>query len=179
MKERIVAKRYARALFELSLEKGNAPRVAEEMQALSRASAELPTLIKGLSDERFDAKVRIAAAGAICESQGFSKETENAVKLLVERNRAGLIPAVAQDLTLRLEKHEKLSRGKLTAASREEAKKAGADVEKILSEALGLKAVCETEADEELLGGFSLCLGDVRYDASIRGKLERMKERLK
>lgn len=178
MRERIVAKRYARALFELSLEKGNAARVAGEMQALSRVSSELPSLIKGLTDERFDATVRIAAAKAICESQGFSKETENAVKLLVERNRAGLIPAVAQDLNLRLERHEKLSRGKLSAASREEAKRAGAEVERILSEALGLRAVCEAEVDEGLLGGFSLCLGDARYDASIRGKLRRMKERL-
>ena len=52
------------------------------------------------------------------------------------------------------------------------------DQARILSEALGLRAVCEAEVDEGLLGGFSLCLGDARYDASIRGKLRRMKERL-
>lgn len=51
-------------------------------------------------------------------------------------------------------------------------------IEKILSDTLKKKVVCETRVDPSLIGGAIVKIGDIVVDASVVGRLERMKEDL-
>lgn len=178
MKGRVVAKRYARALFELALEAGVLQRVESEMQELKRAAKEIPALIKGLSDERVNSNRRVAAAADIARVCGFSTETTNFMRLLVEKGRMELLELVAGDFEMRALNNARLTKAKAAVAEEGAAVEVKERIEKIISAALGTAAECSVTVDEELLGGFSLAVGDARYDASLKGKLERMKEEL-
>ena len=179
MKETVVARRYAKAIFELALEAGELDRVAGEMAALVGAAARVPAMLAGLSDERVDGARRVAVAGKIAAAMQLSAVAGNALKLLVAKGRAAILPLVAQDFERRAEHHAKLMRAEAVVAEKGAAAAVQERIEQILSAALGTKARCDVAVDETLLGGFALRVGDVRYDASYRGKLERMKEQLR
>lgn len=178
MKELVVAKRYARAIFELAVEGKELERVAGEMRKLAAVADALPAFLKGLSDERVDAAKRLAAVGKISAAMSLSRTTGNALKLLVAKGRAPILPFVAADFARRAERYAKLTSAMATVAESGVAAEVGRRLEKILSDALGTSARCDVSVDVALLGGFALQVGDVRYDASFKGKLDRMKEEL-
>jgi len=178
VKGRVVAKRYSGALFELSLDRGSLERVSSEVQAIGELAKKLPLFIKGLSDERVDTARRVSVADMIARAAGLSEETSNALKLLVEKGRVSLLPFLASDFELRVRQHAKLVQAEAKVAQGEMADEIKRRIEKMLSELVKMDARCEVCVDAELLGGFSLSVGDSRYDASLRGKFERMKEDL-
>lgn len=178
MRERVVAKRYGRALFELALESGDPAGVASDVERLRRASEEVPLFVRALADERAEIPKRLRAAAGIAAALGLGKEAGGAFRLLVGRGRVALLPLVADDFKARMERHQKLRVARLGVAEEGASESIRGKIEEILSQALSAKARCDVEVDADLIGGFTLAVGDVRYDASIRGRLERMKEEL-
>ena len=108
MKERVIAKRYARAIFELAVEGKSLDAASRDMQALHGAVNAQPVIIEALSDERCDIEKRAAAAGAIAKVLGLSRDTENALKLIVQKGRASLIPLIAEDFASRAERYAEI-----------------------------------------------------------------------
>lgn len=178
MKERTVAKRYAKALFDLALESGDLGPVAADLTSLARASREVPSLVKGLADERIGIQRRLAAAARVASTLKVGKTVSNFLGLLISKGRAGLLDLIARDFAARFERHERLAACRASVALASQADEVKTRVEEIVGGALGAKARCDVDVDASLLGGFSVRIGDVRYDASIKGKLERMREEL-
>lgn len=178
MEGRVLAKRYGRAVFELALESGGGGRVAQDMERLRQVAEGIPAFLKGLSDWRVDVKRRGVAAKRIAVSLGLGPETAGLLRLLVARERIDLLPLVAAAVAARARRFQNLLDARLLIADREAIEDIRQRIEGILSQALSTRAQCRVEVDPDLLGGFALQIGDVRYDASLKGKLERMKEEL-
>ena len=178
MKERVIAKRYGQALFELALESGNLLDIKSEILALLSACRELPTLEKALADDIIDKAKRVSATEKLSKAMGLGKISSGFLKLMVLRGRVPVLVLAAEACIRRIAHREHLSVARASVADAALAAETKASIESAISALLTLKSRCEVGVDPELIGGFETWLGDVRYDASIRGKLERMKEEL-
>lgn len=178
MKELVAAKRYSRALFELALELGELDRLLADLKKICDIVSQFPVLIKGLSDDRVQKTKRIKAAGDISLLLELGETVQNALKLLISSGRIAILDLVAKDCIARVEKYHGLAVSRAAVANEEESADLKKRIEDVISTSLKLKARCDTQVDPELIGGFAVWLGNMRYDASIKGKLERLKEEL-
>ena len=53
-----------------------------------------------------------------------------------------------------------------------------AALQKKVASMTGRTVALKVEVDESLIGGITVRVGDTLYDASVRGRLERLRERL-
>lgn len=178
MKERVIAKRYGKAVFDLALELGDVAGFAKDIGNLRAVAEEEASFVKGLSDNRIDIRKRLVVADRISDVLALNKETKAFLRILVMRNRVGLLSLIALDFAQRVEKYESLKVARASVAHSSFAQEVRQGIEEAIKTVLGCNARCETEEDMSLMGGFLVRLGDVCYDASVKGKLARMRERL-
>ena len=99
------------------------------------------------------------------------------VGLLVERGRVDRLPGVAAEY------HRLLNaeRGVVEAFAKTAIPLTDdetAALERKVAEMTGRTVDLRVEVDEALIGGLTVRVGDTLYDASVRGRLERLRERL-
>lgn len=99
------------------------------------------------------------------------------VGLLVARGKADRLPAVAAEYRRLLNKERGIVEAVATAATPLN----GAETEALqrkVAQMTGRTVDLRVEVDESLIGGLTVRVGDTLYDASVRGRLERLRERL-
>ncbi|HEX9416390.1 MAG TPA: ATP synthase F1 subunit delta [Gaiellaceae bacterium] len=166
---------YAQALFEAAQEKDRLDVVREELFDFVEAIREVPELRALLRDPQLDPRAKVSALEEILG--GADELLRNFLLLLTERGRASeleeiqrefdrLVAAAAGQLTL-----------ELTTAVELSDKEAKGIVEQI-EQASGRTVEASRKVDPDLLGGVVLQVGSLRLDASLRGRLERMRRDL-
>ena len=178
MRTSIAIKRYGKALYELGLETKNLEGFLSDMTTLMALVKEVPFFLKSISDERIARERRHRLIDEIAKSSSLCIVAISLVKLLVDKSRVSLLPFIVEDVVLRLKRHKKLASASVVVADGESAHRVRDGVEMIIGRALGTKVECETEIDKSILGGFIVSFGDVQFDASIKGKLDRMREKI-
>jgi F-type H+-transporting ATPase subunit delta len=101
----------------------------------------------------------------------------NFLHLSAEKGRAGEIVEIAREFERLIAREERRLTVELTTArelSDDEAKAIVAQIEK----AAGRKVEATRRVDPDLVGGIVLQAGEYRVDASIRGRLERLRQEL-
>ena len=99
------------------------------------------------------------------------------VDLLVERGRSGTLPAVSDHFSRLLNDHRGIVMATVTSAvplTSDETAAIRSRVEAMAGAAVDLR----TEVDPGLIGGVTILVRDQLLDASIRGRLERMRDQL-
>ena len=99
------------------------------------------------------------------------------VGLLVERGRIDRLAAVEAEYRRMVNEQ----RGVVAAVATSAAPLGKADADalaKKLTQMTGRTVDLRVEVDESLIGGLTVRVGDTLYDASVRGRLERLRERL-
>lgn len=178
MIEASVARRYARALFDLAAqEAGAAEQVGRELAALSvyfeeSAEARAVLLSPSVPDQRrHDA---VAALG----KNGLHALTTRFLHLLVERQRLAGLSGIVRSYRDLLDRHLGRVRATVTAP----APLAQGEVEKVraaLAQATRKEVLLSTQVDPALLGGVVAEVDGRVYDGSLRTQLERMRDELK
>jgi F-type H+-transporting ATPase subunit delta len=172
----VVAKRYAKALFELAQSKG---LVAETESQLK--------LIVSVIESNADLRKFLTAPNITLDTKkqtlikAFGSEASsivlNTVNLLIERGREGEIGAV-------LEAYLKVAGGVLGRAdalvisSQPLSEGEQAKLADKFGALLGKTIRVTNEVNPDLLGGVTVRIGDTLYDGSLRGKLERLDKAL-
>ncbi|MBB6732994.1 F0F1 ATP synthase subunit delta [Cohnella zeiphila] len=172
----VVAKRYAKALFELAREQGKVSETEEQLQSIVTAIGQLPEFRAFLSAPNIQPNAKVEAvnkafAGAMLP---FVLHT---VGLLIERGRQGELDAVLEAY-LQVA-GEALGRADAQVTSAKPL--AAGEKERLaakFSELLGKTVRVHDTVDSSLLGGLTVRIGDTLYDGSLRGKLERMDKAL-
>jgi F-type H+-transporting ATPase subunit delta len=171
----VAERMYARALFEAAKEHGRLDVVREELADFVESVREVPELRALLRDPQLDPRAKVSALEEILG--GADELVRNFLLLLTERGRAGeldevqreferLVAAEAGELTLELTTAVELSD--------EEADK----IVKQIEEASDRPVEATRKVDPDLLGGVVLQVGSLRLDASLRGRLERLRREL-
>jgi len=177
MTNRAAARRYARALFDVSLEQADPQQAGREIDAfaeLMRANAELGRV---LTSPAVPAARKRAAVEALVARLAPSPVVSKLLVLLAGRDRLVLVPDVAASFRERLLDHQQVVRAEVTSAvplSEESVTK----LTRSLARVTGRDVLVETKVDEAILGGVVAKVGSVVFDGSVTRQLERMRARL-
>ncbi len=102
---------------------------------------------------------------------------KNFLMLVAEKGRAGEIEEMAREFELLVAREERRLTVELTTA-RELTDKEAEDIVAQIEKAAGRKVEATRTVDPDLVGGIVLTAGSYRVDASIRGRLERLRHEL-
>ncbi|MBI4124457.1 MAG: ATP synthase F1 subunit delta [Deltaproteobacteria bacterium] len=176
MREQVLAKRYAKALFDLGLEEKLLERFGEELGRLKKAFAAEPAMLKLLSLRELKPEKKEKIVESLSGKLLLSPWVKNFLKLAVQRRRIGHFMAMAKafaDLTLASENRLV---AKVSAAEQTSLEALRDELKKSLEKLTGRKVEFEIEEKPALLGGFQVTVGDTLYDASLAGELKRLRE---
>lgn len=176
-RDTVVAKRYAKALFDTAKEQKLVFEVGEQLKLVVETlknDAEIGTF---LSFPGIDASVKIELMKKAFADR-VSAIVSNTIALLISRGRHDLFGDVYEAYS----KLEGAATGcaKATvftakALSPEELAKVSAQFSKLS----GLTVVAQQVVEPALLGGIQVKIGDRLYDGSLAGKLERLRKTIK
>ena len=166
---------YARALFDAAKDRDRLRQVREDLGDFVAAVEEVPELRSLLRDPVLDPKEKAAALDSILG--GVDELVRNFLLLVAEKNRTAQIEEIAHEFDRLVAAEERRLEVELTTAfelSDKEAKSIVAQIEK----ASGREVDATRSVDPELIGGLILQAGSMRVDASVRGRLNRLRHDL-
>ena len=174
MKNSKTANRYAKALLELSLEKGNLDAVNGNMQVLSdtiNESADLRSLIKNPTVKEEEKNTIFTALFG----KTFDADTMNFISLLTKNKRTEILPEITQQFITQYRANKNIVTAEVTSATE-------LDEEQKKSIIALLKHDGEVEMVETinpaLIGGFIVKVGDKQIDASIATKFKNLRKEI-
>ncbi|MDQ3822848.1 MAG: ATP synthase F1 subunit delta [Actinomycetota bacterium] len=166
---------YARALFQAAKEQGRLSRVREELGDFVATVAEVPALRNLLRNPQLDPRARRAALEDLLGDSDLL--VRNFLLLTAEKGRAGQVEEIHRELERLVAADERRLRVRLTTAHELSEEDAGRIVRQI-EDASGRSVEATREVDPDLIGGLVLQAGSLRVDASVRGRLERLRQEL-
>ncbi len=166
---------YAKALFEAAEEEGRLDAVERDLGAFVQALEESPELAAFLSNPQVDPAAKADLLAQL--SEGGDELVRNTLRLLAEKGRAGEIAQVYEELRRFLDRARGRIVVELTTANELSDDEARSIVEKI-ERASGRTVEATRTVDPSLIGGMILQAGSLRVDASVRGRLERLRREL-
>jgi F-type H+-transporting ATPase subunit delta len=172
-----IARRYAKALFEIGVAEGNYERLGNELEDLASAYAGSADLRVVLENPVIKGAEKQAILQAILPRVAPSPSVQRFARLLLERGRIGILRAAARA-------YRELSdqrTGQLRASVTSAAPLGAAELDRVrraLEGRTGRKVIIAASVDPALIGGLVARVGDLVLDGSVRTQLEEMRRRL-
>jgi len=110
-------------------------------------------------------------------AKGSDEEVINFLRLLAEKGRAGELPQIVDELDTLVAAEKRILDVELTTATELSDQEFGRILGQIET-ASGRKVQASRKVDPDLIGGIVLQAGSMRLDASVRGRLERLRHDL-
>jgi F-type H+-transporting ATPase subunit delta len=166
---------YARALFDAAKDAGRLEAVRQELEDFVAAASEVPELAALLENPQLDPRAKVDALEDLLG--GADELVRNFILLVVEKGRATQLAEIEREFEQLVAAEAGRLEVELTTAlelSDEEAREIVAQIER----ASGRSVVASRHVDPKLIGGIVLQAGSLRVDASVRGRLERLRHEL-
>jgi F-type H+-transporting ATPase subunit delta len=171
----VVHRVYAEALLEAVKEAKRLDRVREEFDDFAAAVAESDELRGFLANPQVESQTKRAALqDLLADSDALFL---NFVRLLADKGRIAELADVHDEWERLLARDERVLELELTTAVELSDKEAARVVEQI-EEGSGRRVVATRAVDPNLIGGLVVQAGSLRLDASVRGRLEQLREEL-
>src|SRR5437763_1928938 len=166
---------YAEALFGAAKDASRLAPVHEALGDFGAAIAESPELRAVLRNPQLEpsAKAAILADLAGEEEPLFA----HFLQVVAEKGRAGELEEIAKEFQRLMAREERRLTVELTTA-RELSDAEAKAILKQIEDAAGRKVEATQKVDPDLVGGIVLQAGSLRVDASVRGRLERLRNEL-
>ena len=168
------SERYSRALFEVSKEANELDKVEGDIknfQLLINSSSEINSFIKNPSQ---NINQQNQVINLLSDKLEFSRNLKNFFLLLIEKRRIFFIKKIAESFLRLCSK----KRGEIKASLISSKELTQSDIDQLnkeLSEAIGLTLKLDYKIDKDLIGGLKLQLGSFMIDTSIKNKLNKFK----
>jgi ATP synthase F1 delta subunit len=166
---------YARSLFEAAKEQGRLADVHRDLGDFVAAVDEVPELASLLENPEIDRSAKTSVLEELLA--GGDELVRNFLLLLVEKGRIAELHEIAREVDSLVAAEEQRLEVHLTTAVELSDEEAGELVEQIES-AAGRKVEATRDVDPSLIGGLVLNVGSRRVDASVRGRLDRLRREL-
>ena len=178
MIEGSIARRYARALFELGKDEGLVDRLEADLDRLIAAVAAAgPEAGAVLSNPTFTVGERQAILGRLLVGLELHPTSTQFARLLLDKGRFGHLSGVR----MAYQEMADQAAGRLHAeviASGEMGEHVRQAVAAKLSEATGKQVLVTVRVDESLLGGIVARIGSRVYDASVKTRIDNIQRSL-
>jgi F-type H+-transporting ATPase subunit delta len=171
----VVDRVYANALFEAARDQNKLEPVGEQLAQLVEAEGKVPELRELLRNPQLDPRARRAALEDVLA--GSDDLLRNFLLVLADKGRAGQLEEIAKEFERLVAEHEGVVHAELTTAVELSDDEAGKLLQQI-EQASGRKVEASRSVDPDLIGGIVLQVGSHRLDASVRGRLDRLRRTL-
>lgn len=177
MKARAQARRFAKALLDVSEGREAAERFSKELPETLLAFKESPELYKILLNPMYSLDERTSLMNKVSERLGSSREVSAFINVLVKTRTIKLLP----DVIAVYEKLVDERAGRVRAVVEAPAPLSEAQLSEVRERLKGLtgkEVVAAFRENKELLGGLVVRVENTVMDGSLRTQLGRMKEKI-
>ena len=150
-------------------------QVHADLDALRDGIAGSEDLAALLGNPEIDSRVKADVLARIAE--GSDERVVNFVRLLAEKGRSAQLPGIAAEFDALVAAEEQILDVQVTTAHELSDKEFGRILGQI-EKGSGRRVQGTRSVDEDLIGGLVLQAGSLRLDASVRGRLERLRQEL-
>jgi F-type H+-transporting ATPase subunit delta len=171
----VAARLYARSLFEAAKEQNRLELVLEELGDFVAALEEVPELRGLLTNPELDSDERTAALDEI--RGGADELIRNFLHLLSEKGRTSQIDEIYREFEVLVAAEQQRLNVELTTAYELSDDEATTILKKI-EQSSGRSVEATRKVDAALIGGIILQVGSYRLDASVRGRIDRLRHEL-
>ncbi|MDH3328803.1 MAG: ATP synthase F1 subunit delta [Desulfobulbaceae bacterium] len=178
MRQTILARRYAKALFSLGKEKNKLESYNEALAAIAALYDEIPEVGDSLTTPLYPLDARQKVMKKIAQSVNADAILTAFLNLLVEKQRAGALPDIAQEMQVMVDKDKNISHGIVVSAIKLDSDLQG-KIQATLEKITGNKVMLETKVDPSIIGGIIAKVSDLVFDGSIKTQLNGLKESIK
>jgi F-type H+-transporting ATPase subunit delta len=173
----IVAKRYAKALVELSHEKNLVEKTRTDLTDFAAAVDGQELLQKLFSSPAFTPDAKKAVIGDLSAKLGLQQTTKRFIEHLAEAGRIRYFRDVQQAFEELLADRQNRARAHVTTATPLGSGES-AEIKKKLEAITGKQVEIDAKVDPALIGGARAQIGSVIYDGTIKNQLGKMREKL-
>ncbi len=172
-----IAKRYAKALFDVGEKEGKYKKYLDELGSLLELVEAEPKLKTTLMLPLLEMAKRRDLLSDVVRILDVSLPVAGTLQMLLEKNRIGYVPLVKEMYAQLVDEKEGRVKGVLYTAY-----PLSGDVktriEKALGERLQKRVELGVTEDKDLIGGVKVVVGGLRIDGSVRRQLEILNERI-
>ena len=172
-----LARRYAKAIFEIGSQQGDLTKLGQDVRSLANAmttSKELETALSNPAIRRSDRKKVI---DGLLSAIGVQTASRNLVYILLEGERMSSLPAISRELDRMIEEKAGRVAAEIVSAKPLDPNQVS-QITVALEKLSGKKVSVTTRQDPELLGGVVARVGDTIYDGSLRTQLRTLRDEL-
>jgi F-type H+-transporting ATPase subunit delta len=172
-----IAKRYARAFFEIAEEEKQFEKYYNELRSFSEVVEGNENLNEFLANPIFDQHDKRDVVDAILQKIGMTGITANLLRLLADKGRIGILADIVvcyrelMDAALKKQRVQVKTAFPVSAELSERLKKG-------LEGLTGKQVEMTVEQDASLLAGVVVQVGDTLYDGSIKTQLNNIRNLL-
>ena len=162
-------------MFDAAKDAGRLPQVHEELGDFAATVTDVPELRNVLRNPQVDPKTKADLLEELLG--GADVLVRNFLRLVAEKGRIADVEEISREFERLVAKEERRLNVELTTAyelSDDEAKAILGQIEA----ASGRKIDATRKVDSHLIAGFVLQAGSMRVDASVRGRLNRLRQEL-
>jgi F-type H+-transporting ATPase subunit delta len=172
-----VARRYAKAIFAIGVDKGIFELVGRQLSELAELWRDSLELRQTLENPVFKIAQKRAVLQGLLPRVAPARQVQSLALLLLERGRIAILPAIAKAYEEMCD--DKLGRVRATVKSAHALDIASeTEIRKAIERRTGKKVLMTTEVDPKLIGGVVAEVAGMVLDGSVASRLSSLKNRL-
>ena len=177
MSSQAVARRYAVALADVVLARGEAQEVREELAAWDELVRSNTQLLEVFRHPAITYEQKRGVLEELIRRTRPRPTTANFLRVLLQNGRLAESSEVSTQFAQELDRRSGVVTAQVTTA-RPVPEQAQEALRARLGELTGSKVRLQFAVDEELIGGVVTRIGSTVYDGSVRGQLEQLRQRM-
>ncbi|MEF3254216.1 MAG: ATP synthase F1 subunit delta [Deferribacterales bacterium] len=177
MKDIVVSKRYALALYNFLKDSGEKEKVVSDFVKLYECFESSDDFVKIVKNPLIKKEEKLKAVEAISNYLGLSNIVTIFLKLLVEKNRLMLLEGIYKSLIELYNDESGIVDAEVVLAI-DPTENIKESLSSVLVKLTGKKARLNIRRDDKIIGGFTAKVKSNLYDGSIKGQLEKLSEKM-
>jgi F-type H+-transporting ATPase subunit delta len=172
------AARYARAFADVVLDtKSDSADIERQLTDFAATFAGSKDLREVLLNPSIPTAKRVSVLDAVNRQIGCGPKVRNLLAVLIRHERLAALDEIIEEYRLEMNRRLSISDAEVVTA-RPLQDQERAKLEREVAELAGTRVNATFRQDKSLIGGAMVRIGSTIYDGSVRGRLERLKERL-
>jgi len=174
----VFAARYARAFADVVVDvQLNPAEVEQQLDDFAATLAGSKDLKEVLLNPSIPVRKRVSILDAVNARVGGGPKVRNFLAVLISHERLSSLAEILNEYRLEMNRRSAISDAEVVSA-RPLAEQERAALAGQVAELAGTRVNATFREDKSLIGGVIVRIGSTIYDGSVRGRLERLKERL-
>lgn len=172
-----LARRYARAIVQIGVAKGNLDQLGADLRSFAAAMKTSAELVSSLTNPAIRRSDRRKVIEALLGHFKAAEATRSLVAVLLDGERIATLPMISREVDSMIEARAGRISAEVTSATELSAAQV-AQLTTVLEKLSGKKIDVVKRLDPSLIGGVVAKVGDVVYDGSLRSQLHTLRDEL-